>query len=119
MVRPPTARRFAFLQREDGQDALEYLLVIGGVSAAVVVAIVVLSFAVPSMRSATCDAIGIVPGYSGLAGCLGSGGSGSPASASGGTGGASGSPPIVQPTGTPLPQCAPGNQAGAPDCVRR
>lgn len=56
----------SFLQREDGQDAFEYMLIIGGVSVAVVVGIAVLAFGVPGIRTATCDAIATISGYSGF-----------------------------------------------------
>jgi Flp pilus assembly pilin Flp len=115
MVRPPTARRLAFLQREDGQDALEYMLIIGGVALATVVAIGVLAIGVPGIRSATCGAISTV--LTGYSGCDSGGGSGSAVPAGGGTAGASGNPPgFVQPTGTPSLQCTPTSAPGSRNC---
>lgn len=54
----------AFLGCEDGQDAFEYMLIIGGVAVAAVVAIAVLVVSVPDLRSATCAAIATIPQYS-------------------------------------------------------
>lgn len=56
----------AFLRRDDAQDTFEYMLIIGGVSVAVVVGIAVLAFGVPGIRTATCDAIATISGYSGF-----------------------------------------------------
>ena len=54
------------LDREDGQDAFEYMLIIGGVSVAVVIAIAALAFGVPSLRQATCAAIAGITNYAGF-----------------------------------------------------
>jgi Flp pilus assembly pilin Flp len=53
----------SFLQREDGQDAFEYMLIIGGVSVAVVVAVALLATNVPGLRTATCAAIATITNY--------------------------------------------------------
>lgn len=112
----------AFLRREGGQDTFEYMLIIGGVSAAVVVAIAVLAFGLPGIRTATCEAIGAISGYAGYSGCETGGGAGGPGRAGGQSPGSSGSgsaPGLAQPTGTPLPSCAPADAAENRDCVRR
>jgi Flp pilus assembly pilin Flp len=57
----------AFVRRDDAQDAFEYMLIIGGVSVAVVVGIAVLAFGVPGIRTATCAAIATISGYSSFA----------------------------------------------------
>jgi Flp pilus assembly pilin Flp len=54
----------SFLQREEGQDAFEYMLIIGGVSVAVVVAVALLATNVPGLRTATCAAIATITQYS-------------------------------------------------------
>ena len=54
----------SFLQREDGQDAFEYMLIIGGVSVAVVIAVALLATNVPGLRTATCAAIAGITQYS-------------------------------------------------------
>jgi Flp pilus assembly pilin Flp len=54
----------SFLQREDGQDAFEYMLIVGGVSVTVVLAVVALATAVPNVRSLTCSAIATITAYS-------------------------------------------------------
>jgi hypothetical protein len=118
MVRPPTAQRLAFLQREDGQDSFEYMLLIGGLSVAMVVAVALLAFGLPSIRTATCGGISAV--LSGYSGCNSGSGAAGLTPAGGQSAGGSGSPSgVVQPTVTPSPQCAPGQPASAPDCVRR
>ncbi len=56
----------SFLHRDGGQDGFEYMLIIGGVSVAVVIAVAVLANDVPGLRSATCKAINGIAGYSGF-----------------------------------------------------
>jgi len=56
----------SFLQREDGQDAFEYMLIIGGVSVAVIIAVVAIAAASPSLRTMTCQAIAGITNYSGF-----------------------------------------------------
>jgi Flp pilus assembly pilin Flp len=53
----------SFLQREDGQDAFEYMLIVGGVSVTVVAAVVLLATQVPGIRSLTCSAIAGIAAY--------------------------------------------------------
>ena len=54
----------SFLQREDAQDAFEYMLIVGGVSVAVVIAVVAIGAASPSLRTMTCSAIATITSYS-------------------------------------------------------
>ena len=54
----------SFLQREDGQDAFEYMLIVGGVSVTVVVAVALLATQVPGIRTLTCNAIATITAYS-------------------------------------------------------
>ena len=54
----------SFLNRDDGQDAFEYMLIIGGVSVAVVIAVALLATNVPGLRTATCAAIAQITQYS-------------------------------------------------------
>jgi Flp pilus assembly pilin Flp len=56
----------SFFQRENGQDAFEYMLIIGGVSVAVVIAVALLINAVPALRTATCAAIAGIAQYAGF-----------------------------------------------------
>jgi len=56
----------SFLEREDGQDAFEYMLIIGGVSVAVVIGVAALATNVPGLRTATCAAIGTITTYAGF-----------------------------------------------------
>ena len=53
----------AFLQRDDGQDSFEYMLIIGGVAVASVVSVGLLAATVPDLRSAVCAAVASLPGY--------------------------------------------------------
>lgn len=53
----------SFLQREDGQDAFEYMLIVGGVSVTVVAAVVLLATQVPGITSMTCAAIAGITAY--------------------------------------------------------
>ena len=46
---------------EDGQDGFEYLLVIGGVSVAVVIAAAALATETPGVVTAVCGAIDTIP----------------------------------------------------------
>jgi Flp pilus assembly pilin Flp len=55
----------SFLQREDGQDAFEYMLIVGGVSVAVIAAVVVIATQSPTLRTLTCNAIASIGGASG------------------------------------------------------
>jgi len=52
------------LRHEDGQDAFEYMLIIGGISVAVVIGVALLATNVPGLRSATCAAIAGIAQYS-------------------------------------------------------
>ena len=54
----------SFLRWEDGQDAFEYMLIMGGISVAAVVAVVVLVAGGPGLRTATCAAIAQITQYS-------------------------------------------------------
>jgi len=56
----------SFLEREDGQDAFEYMLIIGGVSVAVVIGVAALATNVPGLRTATCTAIATITTYAGF-----------------------------------------------------
>ena len=49
---------------EEGQDAFEYMLIIGGISVAVVIAVALLATNVPGLRTATCAAIATITQYS-------------------------------------------------------
>jgi len=59
-------RLSSFLKREDGQDAFEYMLIIGGVSVAVIIAVVAIAAASPSLRTMTCTAIATITNYGGF-----------------------------------------------------
>ena len=50
-------RRF---NREEGQDAFEYALVVGGISVVVVAAIAVLGTQAPGVVDATCEAMATI-----------------------------------------------------------
>jgi Flp pilus assembly pilin Flp len=50
-----------FLRRENGQDAFEYMLIVGGVVVAVVVAVALLANSAPGLLSATCAALATIP----------------------------------------------------------
>src|SRR5438093_10838165 len=54
----------SFLRREDAQDAFEYMLIVGGVSVAVVIAVVAIGAASPRLRTMTCSAIATITSYS-------------------------------------------------------
>jgi len=56
----------SFTRQEEGQDAFEYMLIIGGVSVAVVIAVALLATNVPGLRTATCAAIGTITTYAGF-----------------------------------------------------
>ena len=58
------SRVLSFLRRDEGQDAFEYMLIIGGVSVAVVIAVALLATNVPGLRTATCKAIAGIAQYS-------------------------------------------------------
>ena len=59
-------RAWTFLHRDEGQDAFEYMLIIGGVSVAVVIAVAALATNVPGLRTATCTAIATITSYAGF-----------------------------------------------------
>jgi Flp pilus assembly pilin Flp len=61
-----TDRIRSFLQREDGQGAFEYMLIVGGVSVTVVAAVIVIANAVPGVATMTCNAIGTIANYAGF-----------------------------------------------------
>ena len=52
----------ALITEESGQDGIEYLLVVGGISVAVVVAAVALKVAVPQVITGVCSSISSIPG---------------------------------------------------------
>ena len=54
----------ALFTEESGQDGIEYLLVVGGISVAVVVAAVALKVAVPGVITGVCKAIATIPSMS-------------------------------------------------------
>ena len=66
IVDQAVSRVQSFLEREDGQDAFEYMLIIGGVSVAVVIGVALLATNVPGLRTATCAAIANITYYAGF-----------------------------------------------------
>jgi Flp pilus assembly pilin Flp len=51
----------ALINDEGGQDGIEYLLVVGGVSVAIVLAVIAATGLVPAVVSGTCDAVSSIP----------------------------------------------------------
>jgi Flp pilus assembly pilin Flp len=52
----------AFVTEEEGQDGVEYLLVIGGVSVGIVLAMLAVPGFIPAVISGVCDAVATIPG---------------------------------------------------------
>jgi Flp pilus assembly pilin Flp len=58
----------ALVSEESAQDGIEYLLVVGGVSVAIIVAIVTFPGLLDGLVTATCDAIETIPEFDDVCG---------------------------------------------------
>lgn len=58
----------ALVTEESAQDGIEYLLVVGGVSVAIILAIVTFPGLLGGLVTATCDAIETIPGFTDVCG---------------------------------------------------
>jgi Flp pilus assembly pilin Flp len=59
-------RLSSLIREEDGQDGIEYMLVVGGVSVGIILAMVAVPGAIPAIVTGMCSAIATIPGFGGV-----------------------------------------------------